>query len=142
MLALTGEARRWEPRRLRLRLFSAAAQLVTTGRRRHLRFAAPLALDRRHHRRASTGSKPCRTPADQPDPRPYEQHHPPGAVEPGAHPTRQPGHQPAHHQPEQPETVRRQVDGPSRKIEARPPDDASDGCFQAKKTMAPSGLSS
>ncbi|MFD9865597.1 IS1380 family transposase [Streptomyces alboflavus] len=39
MLALTGETRRWEPRRLRLRLFSAAAQIVTTARRRHLRFA-------------------------------------------------------------------------------------------------------
>jgi hypothetical protein len=39
MLALTGETRRWEPRRLRLRLFSAAAQTVTTARRRHLRFA-------------------------------------------------------------------------------------------------------
>ncbi|MCX5400717.1 IS1380 family transposase [Streptomyces sp. NBC_00102] len=39
MLALTGDARRWEPRRLRLRLFSAAAQIVTTARRRHLRFA-------------------------------------------------------------------------------------------------------
>jgi hypothetical protein len=39
MLALTGETRRWEPRRLRLRLFSAAAQLVTTGRRRWLRLA-------------------------------------------------------------------------------------------------------
>lgn len=39
MLALTGQARVWEPRRLRLRLFSAAAQLVTTGRRRILRFA-------------------------------------------------------------------------------------------------------
>ncbi|MFE9953998.1 IS1380 family transposase, partial [Streptomyces sp. NPDC005531] len=38
MLALTGKPRLWEPRRLRLRLFSAAAQLVTTGRRRHLRF--------------------------------------------------------------------------------------------------------
>jgi hypothetical protein len=37
LLALTGQARRWEPRRLRLRLFSAAAQLVTTGRRRILR---------------------------------------------------------------------------------------------------------
>ncbi|WP_371790430.1 IS1380 family transposase [Streptomyces sp. NBC_01471] len=37
MLALSGEVRRWEPRRLRLRLFSAA-QLVTTARRRHLRF--------------------------------------------------------------------------------------------------------
>lgn len=39
MLALTGEARLWEPRRLRLRLFSAAAQLVTAGRRRILRLA-------------------------------------------------------------------------------------------------------
>ena len=39
MLALTGTARRWEPKRLRLRLFSAAARLVTTGRRRILRLA-------------------------------------------------------------------------------------------------------
>ncbi len=39
MHALTGETRRWEPRRLKLRLFSAAAQLVATGRRRHLRIA-------------------------------------------------------------------------------------------------------
>lgn len=35
-LALTGQARLREPRRLRFRLFSAAAQLVTTGRRRLL----------------------------------------------------------------------------------------------------------
>ncbi|MGK5448002.1 IS1380 family transposase [Streptomyces radiopugnans] len=40
LLALTGQARLWEPRRLRLRLFSAAGQLVTTGRRRILRLAA------------------------------------------------------------------------------------------------------
>jgi hypothetical protein len=39
MLALTGKTHRWEPRRLRLRLFSAAAQIVTTTRHRHLRFA-------------------------------------------------------------------------------------------------------
>lgn len=39
MLALTGKACRWEPKRLRLRLFSAAAQTVTTGRRSYLRFA-------------------------------------------------------------------------------------------------------
>jgi hypothetical protein len=39
MLALTGQPRKWEPKRLRLRLFSAAAQLVTTGRRRYLRLA-------------------------------------------------------------------------------------------------------
>jgi hypothetical protein len=38
MPALTGKPRLWEPRRLRLRLFYAAAQLVTTARRQHLRF--------------------------------------------------------------------------------------------------------
>ena len=40
MLALTGKTRRWEPKKLRLRLFSAAAQFITTGRRRWLRFTA------------------------------------------------------------------------------------------------------
>jgi hypothetical protein len=39
LLALTGRARLWEPRRLRLRLFFTAAQLVNTGRRRYLRLA-------------------------------------------------------------------------------------------------------
>lgn len=39
MLALTGRARLWEPRLLRFRLFSAAGQLVTTGRRRILHLA-------------------------------------------------------------------------------------------------------
>jgi hypothetical protein len=39
MLALTGhDARRWEPKRLRLRLFSAAARLVSHARRTRLRF--------------------------------------------------------------------------------------------------------
>jgi hypothetical protein len=40
MLVLSGKARRWEPKKLRLRLFSAAAQIITTGRRRRLRFTA------------------------------------------------------------------------------------------------------
>jgi hypothetical protein len=39
MLALTGAARRWEPKRLRLRLFSAAGRLVRGGRRLRLRLA-------------------------------------------------------------------------------------------------------
>ncbi|WP_097922241.1 IS1380 family transposase [Streptomyces sp. wa1063] len=39
MLALTGQARLWEPRRLRRRLFTTAGQLVTTSRRRILRLA-------------------------------------------------------------------------------------------------------
>jgi hypothetical protein len=39
MLALSGDARRWEPKRLRLRLFSAAGRLVRGGRRLRLRLA-------------------------------------------------------------------------------------------------------
>jgi len=40
MLALTGPARRWEPKRLRLRLFSAAGRLVHGGRRLRPRIVA------------------------------------------------------------------------------------------------------
>ena len=39
MLALAGDARRWEPRRLRLRLFSVADRLASSGRRLRLRLA-------------------------------------------------------------------------------------------------------
>jgi hypothetical protein len=39
MLALTGDARRWEPRRLRLRLFSVAGRIVRGSRRLRLRLA-------------------------------------------------------------------------------------------------------
>jgi hypothetical protein len=41
-LALTGHpARRWEPKRLRLRLLSIAGRLAVTGRRRWLHLAQP-----------------------------------------------------------------------------------------------------
>jgi hypothetical protein len=40
MLAFTGPARCWEPRRLRLRLFSVAGRIVRGGRRLRLRLAA------------------------------------------------------------------------------------------------------
>jgi hypothetical protein len=40
MLALDGPARTWEPKRLRLRMFSAAGRLVRGGRRLRLRLAA------------------------------------------------------------------------------------------------------
>jgi len=39
MLALAGPARRWEPKRLRLRLLSVAGRLVRGGRRLRLRLA-------------------------------------------------------------------------------------------------------
>jgi Transposase DDE domain group 1 len=40
MLALPGDARRWEPKRLRLRIFTVAGRLVRGGRRLRLRLAA------------------------------------------------------------------------------------------------------
>ena len=40
MLALPGAARRWEPKRLRLRIFTAAGRIVRGGRRLRLRLAA------------------------------------------------------------------------------------------------------
>jgi hypothetical protein len=40
MLTLTGSARRWEPKRLRLRIFTCAGRLVRGGRRLRLRLAA------------------------------------------------------------------------------------------------------
>ena len=39
MLALAGTARRWAPKRLRLRVFAVAGRLVRSGRRRRLRLA-------------------------------------------------------------------------------------------------------
>jgi len=47
MLAFTGPARRWEPRRLRLRIFVVAGRIVRGGRRLRLRLAAhwPWACD-------------------------------------------------------------------------------------------------
>ncbi len=39
MLALTGKARRWEPKRLRLRLFAVASRLASSGHRLRLRLA-------------------------------------------------------------------------------------------------------
>jgi hypothetical protein len=40
MLALTGKARRWEPKRLRLRIFTCAGRIARGGRRLKLRLAA------------------------------------------------------------------------------------------------------
>ncbi len=39
MLALTGKALRWEPKRLRLRVFAVAGRLARSGRRLRLRLA-------------------------------------------------------------------------------------------------------
>ena len=39
MLALAGQARRWEPKRLRLRIFAVAGRVVHGGRRLRLRLS-------------------------------------------------------------------------------------------------------
>ncbi|MFD7498129.1 transposase [Streptomyces sp. NPDC059832] len=94
MLALTGDTRHWEPKKLQLRLFSAPAQLVSTGRRRWIHLPARWprtdvitdAIDR---------LQALPNPADQPI-RPSEQperlHR---DVESEDHPMRRPGPQPA-----------------------------------------------
>jgi hypothetical protein len=71
MLALAAHpARRWEPKRLRLRLFSIAARLARSGRRTvlHLATHAPWAalLDRRPHHLARPGQ--IRLTRSTPDP--------------------------------------------------------------------------
>ncbi|MBW8707192.1 hypothetical protein MBT84_46925 [Streptomyces sp. MBT84] len=116
MLALTGTARLWEPRRLRLRLFTAAGQLVTTGRRRTLRLARhwpwtghiTAALDRL-----------TQLPdlADQRIPRPFDSTPTPGAVESGAIPRRHSGLRPPQPQPTARKRSTDSVGGPSRNFE-------------------------
>ncbi|GAA4970928.1 hypothetical protein GCM10023205_40760 [Yinghuangia aomiensis] len=120
ILAPTGQVRRWEPKKLRPRLFSAAAQAVTTSRRKNPAFPEPLALGPPDHRgRRTTGVPPASRltgSVRHPDPPP----HPAPTLGPGAYPTRQPGlgatDTPAHRKHPQPstQTVRQQADGPSR----------------------------
>jgi hypothetical protein len=118
MLALTSTVRRWEPNRLRLRLFSTAARLVTTGRRRILRLA--------HHwpwtdviTTAFTRLQALPNP-DWPaaTTHPDEQRNTLGAVEPDAHPTRQSDRHHARQRPDKPKRPTGEADGPSRNIEA------------------------
>ena len=102
ILALTGTARRWEPKRLRLRLFSVAGRLARGGRRLRLRLAGRWPGPARSPP-PLPGCRPCR-PADPVGTnRRQERSNPRGPWNP-AHPARQPGSQtrPApgnHHQP-------------------------------------------
>lgn len=88
MLALTGTTRRREPKRLRLRLFSTAAQFVNTRPPPLPALHSLMALDRRHHSRDRQAPHPpepwLTSHFDHPD----NPHHHTGEVEPCADPTR------------------------------------------------------
>lgn len=61
-----------------------------------------------------------RTPDDQQQrPVPHELELLTETMEPGAHPTRQPGHRPTCHRLDKPKRTAGEPDGPSRKIEAK-----------------------
>jgi hypothetical protein len=90
MLALAGPARSWEPKRLRLRLFSIAGRLIRGGRRLRLRLAAtwPLGPADRHRDHPPAGPHARLTSPDCPcDQKGNHQ----GKWNP-ARPARQPGH--------------------------------------------------
>ena len=93
MLALTGTARLWEPKKLRLRLFSTAGHRVRGGRRVRLRLAArwPWSRDitRRHQPSSRSRTRLTRTPQAHA----IRKEKPQGPWNP-AHPARQPGRRP------------------------------------------------
>ncbi|GGZ22659.1 hypothetical protein GCM10010365_48620 [Streptomyces poonensis] len=94
MLALTGTASLWKPRRLRFRRFSAAGQPITTGRIHFLRLArhGPWAVEITGVLDRLTLQPSFDWPAG---PCPYEKRSQPGAVKLGVHPRRRSGPWPA-----------------------------------------------
>ena len=101
MLALTGNARRWEPKRLRLRLFSAAGRLAPSGRRLRLRLAQtwPWAANAIT---AVTRLQAIPVAVDQPPPSRDQEGGHQGPWNP-ARPARQPGSQTRPHTENQPQ---------------------------------------
>ena len=91
MLALTGHARRWDPERLRLRLFSVAGRLGRGGPPLRLRLTTALVLGHKGH---SRNRPPVGPPIQLTSP---DRHHNKGRRTKGpwnpAHQARQPGSQ-------------------------------------------------
>ena len=86
MLALAGAARRWEPKRLRLRIFAVAGRLVRGGRRLRLRLAERWPWAASHRRghppagpplRLNSRNRPCDQEGATPGP---VEPRPPGAT--------------------------------------------------------------
>ena len=84
------DARRWEPKRLRLRLFTVPAALARTGRRVLLHLARTVTLGPACSPTPSTGSAPSPSPADPQPPMPDHRPAPPGPWN-RAHPRRHRG---------------------------------------------------
>jgi Transposase DDE domain group 1 len=117
MLAFDGPARRWEPKRLRLRIFAVAGRIVRGGRRLRLRLAARWPWNAQIT--AAATRLPALAPrADQPKPSLRTGGNQQGPWNP-AHPARQPGHQ-ARPEPKTKHRPTPQAAEPrSRKIEAK-----------------------
>lgn len=82
MLALTGKTRRWEPKKLRLRLFSAAAQPREHRPPSLAPLHRPMALDGCDHPRDPATRSPAEPRLTSNSDRPDEPQQYPGAVEP------------------------------------------------------------
>ena len=116
MLALTGQARRWEPKRLRLRLLRRRRP---PGPRRPPPAAAPrrtMALGRRDHRRDHPPAGPPIRLTSRNSPTTRKENHQ-GPWNP-AHPARQPGSQARPHRKISPSRTPQASTSRSRKIEA------------------------
>jgi hypothetical protein len=94
MLALTEHpARRWEPKRLRLRLFSIAARLARSARRTRLHLGLARTLGRTPRHRPGRTARPGRTRLPPHQPRP-DNHQTDRALEPA--PTRATSEEPSY----------------------------------------------
>jgi hypothetical protein len=117
MLALAGPARRWEPKRLRLRIFAVAGRLVRGGRRLRLRLAEHWPWTREIT--AAISQLQALRPADQPEPsrQPGRRNH----QDPWnpAYPARQPGSQARPGTENSPQPMPQANQPESRKIEVR-----------------------
>ena len=80
LIALDGPARRWKPKRLRLRSFAAVGRIVRSGRRIRLRLQATWPWN--DLITTALGRLGSYRPADQPGPAPTTQEETPGPGEP------------------------------------------------------------
>ena len=118
MLALAGAARRWEPKRLRLRIFSVAGRLASSGRRLRLRLAERWPWAAGGHRRSRPPAGPSVRLTSRNSHDDQEGEHQ-GPWNP-AHPARQPGSQARPDAEIQSRPAPQAATSQARKIEVKP----------------------